>query len=271
MLLSKLNSIDLESMSPTNRLIAEYIKANPSEARVISSSAIAKKLNIAQSSVSRFATDCMEYSNFKDMQLDILPESSTEETEEIQFKDDIDDIKRKIMYQYKNMAQLTSDLNNSENIRKAVDIILSSNQIICVGMGNSGLYSEYLNNRLIRLGFNSFYSTNLDVTKTVIANSDRNCSIIVMSETGKTPEILEIIKIAHDLNNPIICMTRYAQNPLASLATVSLFTFNGTLNFNLQYITMRCSQLYIIDVIFFYIISLNPDKYFMHIEQTKRE
>lgn len=271
MLLSKLNNINLDSLSPINRMIAEYIKNNPSEARTLTSSAIADHLKIAQSSVSRFATSCMGYSNFKDMQLDILPDSSPEETKEIQFNDDIDDIKRKIMHQYKSMAQLTSDLNNSDNIIKAVDILLSSNQIICLGMGNAGLFAEYLNNRLIRLGLNSFYSTNLDITKTVIANSSKNCCVVVISESGKTPRILEITNIARNMNIPVICMTRHAQSPLASLSTVSLFTFNGSLNFNLKYISMRCSQLYLIDIIFFYIISLNPDKYFMHIELTKRE
>ncbi len=251
---------NLRSLSKTNKRIAQYFEENLSEGRYLTSSAIAAQLNISQSSISRFATEVMGYGSFREMQLDI-ENPNDYGIDEIIEKDNGGIIKQKILRQTKDIIELTDSLNDIEIFEKIVDKTIHAHNIICYGMGNSGLFAEYLSNRLIRLGLDSFYSTNSHTVRTNAIKLSNQDLIFILSESGTTEEIIKLAKIAQIKNVPLVSITGDVNSELAMLSDYVLCSFDKTYNYGIDYISMRAAQLHIIDVIFFLIISKEVDKY----------
>ena len=251
---------NLRSLTKTNKLIADYFKDRPAEGRYLTSSAIADQLGVAQSSVSRFATDVMGYSSFREMQLDISTMTDMG-TDEILQTDTASEIKEKILRQTKDMMELADSTNDSSTYEDIIDLIINANNIICFGMGNSGLFAEYLSNRLIRLGFSSFYSDNSHTMRTSAISFTNNDLIIILSESGNTEDIIKLAKIAMIRSVPLVAITGDPNSELAMMADHILVSFDKTFNYGIDYISMRIAQLHIIDVLFFLIISKDVEHY----------
>lgn len=251
---------NLKSLSKTNKKIANYFEEHLSEGRYLTSSAIASQLKISQSSVSRFAIEIMGYGSFREMQLDI--ENPNEfGIDEIINNDTGLSIKNKILRQTKDLLDLTDSINDIDVFDQIVDKVINANNIICYGMGNSGLFAEYLSNRLIRLGLDSFYSTNVHTIKSNAINLSSKDLIFILSESGNTNDIIKLAKIAKIKNIPLVSITGDVSSELALLSDYVLCSFDKTYNYGLDFISMRVAQLHIIDLLFFLIISRNIDKY----------
>ena len=251
---------NLKSLSKTNKMIADYFRDHLEDGRYLTAAAIADQLGVAQSSISRFATDVMGYNSFREMQLDI-DKGADIGTDEILDTDTTSDIKLKIMRQTKDMLELSDSTNDSSTYDEIVERIIKANNIICFGMGNSGLFAEYLSNRLIRLGFSSFYSDNSHTIRTGAISFTNKDMIIILSESGNTDDILKLAKIASIRNVPLVAITGDPNSELAMMADYILISFDKTYNYGIDYISMRVAQLHIIDVIFFLIISKDVERY----------
>ncbi|MGN1344853.1 MAG: MurR/RpiR family transcriptional regulator, partial [Traorella sp.] len=246
MVITKIHSM-MDTFTPTERKIADYILKNRNDCRSKTSYELAEELNIGQSNLIRFSQK-LGYKGFRDLQVNIGIDTE-DEYHEICESDSTEIINNKIVQKYINITRLTNSSNDANTVDKCVELIKKAKRIIVYGVGNSNLFAEYLSNHLIKMGIHSFSSTNAHVIYTATSTLDKNDLVILISETGETREIVKIAKISKNLNIPVIGITRYSNNSLSKYSTYLLYTCNDLSDSRLNAMTIRCSQLFIIDML----------------------
>ena len=266
MITTKIHAM-LDTFSPTEQKIALYINSNKKDVRIMTSYELAEILGIGQSNIIRFSQK-LGYKGFRDLQMniDVVEEP---ENKEIKESDTTEVVNSKIVQQYINITKLTNNSNPPELIDRCVNRIVHSKQIFVYGVGNSNLFAEYLANHLRKIGLYASSSTNSHASYTTVANFCSQDLVIIVSETGMTREIVKLAKISRKRNVPIIAITRATNNTLSQLANEVLTTYNDLSNSSLNAMTIRCSQLYIIDMLVLNIIKGNYKKYRSFIKESE--
>ena len=74
--------------------------------------------------------------------------------------------------------------------------------------------------------------------------------LFVISHSGKTMEMYNIVKVAKSKNIKVISMTSVAPNPIRELADIKLSTVEMKNNFRSTALSPRISQLTVIDMLY---------------------
>ena len=139
-------------------------------------------------------------------------------------------------------------------LEKAANLIQRSKSHIIFGIGSSNLFAEYFSNQLIKMGISCYTSTSSHTIYSLIDNAAKDTVVILISETGETKEIVKAAALAKEKGLQIIAMTRGVNNPLHEYADILLKTVTFETKTRLNVTTMRCSQLFLIDVLYLLIL-----------------
>lgn len=253
MFISKLNTIR-NSLTPAEVKIANYIQNNLSQLKTITSQELAEEIGIAQSTIIRFSKK-LGYGSFRELLVDLAAQEKDELiSEEIKIKEPNADTIKKICLQVQEIAQITADINDAMTLEKAANLIQRSKSHIIFGIGSSNLFAEYFSNQLIKMGISCYTSTSAHTIYSLIDNAAKDTVIILISETGETKEIVKAAALAKEKGLQIIAMTRGVNNPLHEYADILLKTVTFETETRLNVTTMRCSQLFLIDVLYLLIL-----------------
>lgn len=266
MLITKINSM-MDTYSPTEKKIADYLIKNVSTIRTMTSYEISQKLGIGQSNIIRFSQK-LGYKGFRELQFDANEDNNL--YNEVNDNESTEMVNNRIVHQYINLAKATNSLNSPEMVDRCISKIVSSERIMVYGVGNSNLFAEYLSNNLLKMQFNSFSSTNAHIVYTKVSGFASNDLVILVSETGETGEIIKIAKICNNHNVPVLAITRLAKNRLLKLADYAIYTCNDLSDSRLNATTIRCSQLWVIDMITLNILKQNYTEYRKYIDESEK-
>lgn len=222
-LLSKRLSMVFDNLTVTEESLAKYIGEHSGELRGITSSELARRLGVAQSTVIKFSQK-LGYTSFKRMINDLSTDmADTDVDNEIDFDEDDSATLRRLGTQYQSMFELTASLNKLSSYREAVDYLYSAENIVVFGYtSRKEALAEYFISRLLKMGLNAF--TNRYPAE-IYARIDtcKSCDVVLLlSDTGETRETLNFAKIARKKGMKVISITRLAKNPLADLSDVNL-------------------------------------------------
>lgn len=267
MLITKINSM-IDKLTPTERKIADYIIENESEIRTLTSYEISNKLKIGQSNIIRFSQK-LGYKGFRELQFD-TNNYDNELYKEVSDNESTESTNDRIVLLYTNLAKATNSINNPNTIDKCIKRIIESKRIVVYGVGNSNLFAEYLSNNLLKMQLNSFSSTNSHIVYTTISGFNEEDLVILISKTGETREIIKIARICKNYNVPILAITRLAKNKLLKYADYTIYTCNDLSDSRLNATTIRCSQLWVIDMITLNILKTDYNKYREYINESEK-
>lgn len=250
----------IDTLTETEKKIGRFVEENLNIANTMSSYEIAERLDVGQTTVIRF-TQKLGYKSFREFQLDLTSSAAKIGVEEICPKESTNKTNFKIMRQYQDVINLTYAQNEDADIDSTVNYIKNAEKILIFGMGSSNLFAEYLSNQLINIGFFSICSSDPHNIYTMIAKMDHKDLIILFSETGETKETVKAAKLAYKKDIPIISITRMAKNKLHQYSNVVLKTINPISDTRLEAMSIRCSQLCLIDMIYLNLFKTDYEKY----------
>lgn len=241
--------IQYDNMTKLEKKISEFILDQGFNINKMTSYEMAKELGIGQSSIIRFSQK-LGYSSFRELLGDIsIDIEINHRSEDIQVDEATKETNVKIKDQYYDILALTDQLNSSEVIDEAVQLMLNAGTILCIGSGHSNLFAEYFASQLLTSGVNTRSFTNLHLIFSQLLIMKESDLVVVFSESGESTEIVAAAREAKRLGIKIIAVTIASQNPLELLADVVLQTVDYKVRNFLRNSTMRCSQLYIIDML----------------------
>ena len=258
------NSIDAncavyDSLSETEKRIADFIIQNTDHVTHMSVREIADKSNTSGATVSRFVRH-IGYDSFSDLRLAI----ATDQLSSSVFDDaDISEVSLANIEVSTNyvldhkLQEITGTATHLDpkRIKKAVDLIMSSDNMLFAAVGNSIPVCSAFAFRLGQIG----YRTNVPATtESMILGSlslRRNDLLIVVSSSGYSHRLETIVDNAEDSATPIIFIT---SNPNAILAQRATVVFTAITRDHLltgAQFSSHIAEEFILELIFMFILS----------------
>lgn len=157
-------------------------------------------------------------------------------------------------------VQDTAKLLDPISVETAARTILDARTIRIFGMGASALVGEDLFSKLLRIDLNVRFFRDLHVQLTYAANMTPEDVAIVISLSGRTKEMLEILDLANQCGAPVIALTTFGKNPLALGSDIQLYVSSPEVAPRSGAMSSRIAQLVAVDVLFSAVARLDYDK-----------
>lgn len=253
-----------ESFSQTEEVIANFFSNYPDEIPNLTLGEISEKCFVSKASISRF-TRKIGYDNYAELKLKM--KTVKEESESVS-NFQTNDIFNRLFEMYTTIIKRHQLLLNESQVKETVNLILNAKNIYILGLGNSDYIASDFSLRLTRYGFKSTSITkahSMYMQSKVAINGDL---FIAISASGKTTEILRVLRETNKNNIPSILITNFEYSPCSECSNVTLlFPTKDDLPMSSEISNLLAPQ-FIVDVILNYLIQINPDKYLKIYEKT---
>jgi len=261
--ISKLNKMQ-NIFTKKEKKISKYILDNLDKIMHMNTYEIAEECETSQASVVRFAKK-MGYSGFPEFKVDFGKDMGRREAkekvnfvyEDLKDGNEMEDMVKKVVYVNSNIIQDTYSIISTDDIVDSITMITKAKKIMIIGAGYSGIIARDLQYKLRELGIMAFFESDYHMQLSTISTLGEEDLLFVISQSGKTLDIYNLVKEAKKKNIKIISITQMAKNPISELSDVNLHTVVEKNNFRSTALYSRISQLTIVDIIYVALITRN--------------
>ena len=245
-------------MSKTEKRIADYLFENANNLAPVSITELSKLTDASEATIVRFAkrVGCVGYQQFK---LQLAKEEKHIANKSISKDDGFLEMYQKVCDDvYASLIKTRSNLSN-DVLEEAYKCIINAERIYLMGVGNSYAVCLDAYHKLSRIGLNVHicFDSHFQIISACEANE--RSTIIVVSHSGYTRDIIESINVAKANNAKVVVITSDKKSPAAKLADVVLPTSSDEINYRILGLSSRYAQLAIFDTLYSSIVT-NDDK-----------
>lgn len=244
-----------DDFTKSEKKIAEFVRENVREVMYMSITELAEVCEVGDSSVFRFCKT-LGLKGYQEFKLALAQSANQEDedvlelTSEIRIQDSLEEVAKKVLMTNISALNETYALLEINDLSRAIDYMIQANKILFVGVGSSSVTAMEAKSKFMRIISNTDYVSDSHlqaVAARLLTNKDL---VIVISYSGATKEIIEVVKLAKEAQAKVIGITRFAKSPLASLADIILLC--GTNEGPLQggALATKLSQLYLLDILY---------------------
>ena len=252
-----------DELSPNERKIARFILESPGLIRDYSSQNLANSVGVSQSSIVKFSQK-LGYQGFPDLKLAIHEAVLLGENKE--GADDHPDAlpasersARERMFRIKNEAlRNTMELNDEKRLMAAVDVIEKSDRIQIIALGAGSMVARNFASMLIQIGKSVIADVDTYIQLSSVATLGPGDAVFLISFSGQSPRMLDIVKQAKKAGTTIVTLTNYNANPVRSLADVQLYSVSRVGENEVPQIVSSTSQQYLVDLMFSELVRRSP-------------
>jgi DNA-binding MurR/RpiR family transcriptional regulator len=244
-----------ESLTPVERLVADYILNNLDEIPLLSVKELATQSKTSDASVLRFCKT-MGYSGYRNFIVSIsaslgsMDEEQKDQYTDIQPGDSLSTIIANIAHNNSKSIEDTLSVIDKEEVARAVEALVGCRRIALFGMGASGLVCHDAEQKFSRI--NKICHAYIDGHSQLTAATllDENDVAIFVSNSGSTLDILEALDIAAKNGCKVIAITKQSKSELADKADIVLYISTPEITFRSGAMGSRIAMLTVIDMLF---------------------
>ena len=230
------------SMSPVERRIADCILSDPERAMNSTVVYIAVTAKVSEGSVINFS-NMLGFKGFSQLKISLAQNISTFSAKDEFIKSDTPkQIMRKMISQAVTSFESTYD-TITDQLDQAVELILQANKIVVVGVGHSKIIAMDIAIRMMWIGLNAVAEPDPTLAGINTAQLAENDVLIVISNSGRTREVLSTAKVAREVGAKVICLTSHPGSPLGKMSDVALFSVSAETHTYRESTTARLTQL----------------------------
>ena len=252
---SKQNILEkYDTLTSVERTVADYFLKNEREME-FSSKNISNVLHVSEATLSRFAKKC-GYKGYREFIFDYEKELKIEMQEQ-----GVSALTRKVRKTYERLMEESFQLLDERKVEKAAVLMSTHSRVLVCGMGSSGYAAREFQLRFMRLGMDIQAMTDSQMIQMSGAIMNEQTLLIAITLSGKTTEILEVVRAAGEKGAKVILIT--ASKDTALLGRCDLvFPVASAKNLDAGIlISPQFPILVLVDVLYAY--------YFEHDPQTK--
>lgn len=241
------------TLSPTQKKIADFVLSNPDKVILFSISDLAQQCNTSETTIMRFLRK-LDYDSYQVFRVNIAQEISAESPksiyEEIKQDDDINQTKEKVIHLTIDSIKDLSRLLDNESLEKVVESIIDAKRIFFFGVGASASIAKDAFHKLLRLGLNVSLFGDPHMMNILSVHTNPEDVIIVFTHSGESREVLDAIELAKENNTKVIAITSYAHSSITKLCDIILLSSTNETAYRSDAMISRIIQLVIIDIIY---------------------
>jgi DNA-binding MurR/RpiR family transcriptional regulator len=164
----------------------------------------------------------------------------------------------------------SEEIINYEELERAVQTLLPAQNVHFFGIGASNIIAKDAQQKFLRIQKNATAFTDTHLVATLIANAGKDDVVFAISHSGETAEVVKVMALAKERGVKTISLTKYGQSAVASLADIKLFTsYSGEAPFRSAATSSRLAQLYMMDILFLSMATVQYEHTIQAIDQTR--
>lgn len=248
----------LENLTNTEEDIKTYIFHHLKETSQLSQEQLANEVHCSTSAISRFIKK-LEYKNYKEFQIQLIKDLS----EDLHKSAEIDynfpfhknnsqfEICKNISSLYQDAITNTLSLIDINQLHKSIQLLYNAQFIEVYAVTNNVQLALNFQDKMQTIGRYVNVSMISQTQKYMALASHQDHVAIVISYTGKTPEMIEIAQILKKQNTPFIYIGSPNESIIKHLSTYQLYvTDREDVNIKISYFASHIATQYILDCLF---------------------
>jgi DNA-binding MurR/RpiR family transcriptional regulator len=241
------------SMSKSEKKIANYIFDNINDLKPMSITDFSKTVSTSEATIVRFVKTigCSGYPQFKIM---IAKEENTHHiiNESIKADDDILTMYSKMSDDVYNSLIKTKNGLSNDILQTAFEMIVDAKEIMLFGVGNSYVMCLDFYHKLLRLGLNVHIAHDSHFALIHASKANKDTLIISISHSGYTKDVFDATSLGKEKGARVITITSDPKSPIASSADLIIPTNSEELDYRILGLSSRYSELLFFDTIYSY-------------------
>lgn len=253
--LSQINK-RLEYMTPVERRVARFMLDNPTKIINMPVKEIARHSETSDAAIVRFSKR-IGLAGIKELKVELAKELHTLEKEDISRVIDLEADSHKEIFDkvLKNTVQAlynTEKIVERDKMAEAARMLAKADNTLIFGMGDSANVGGEFAQKLHRVNVNAFFTQDKYLCMTRLSNAKENDVLFLITLSGKTPEVIEVVKLARRLGVKTIILTQNHASIAKRNSDLAIEITEEETNIQYMNMTSRIAQLVICDVLFFY-------------------
>lgn len=262
--------------SDSERTIGAYIVKNKEKIGEITSTELAKKVGVSQSSIIKFIKKIgfTGYVAFKlQLERDLENKKKLSENKihsDIDLEDSLEEVTKKTLAETIEALNSTVGVIDYKNFETIIEKIRESDRILIIGAGMSSIVARDLELKLMKIKMDTVHYESKQMQLMKLSTMNEKDLVIAISHRGETQEIIDVAKIAKDMNICVISITSVGKNTLSSLSDYNIGVVSKESIFRSSAISSRMAQMIILDSIFLRLIQKDYRKAKEYIDKSKK-
>lgn len=262
-----------DSLTPVEKMVAEYILANTEEIPHLSIKSLAQLSKTSDASVLRFCKT-MGYSGYRSFIVSIsaslgsMEEDQKDQYTDIQPGDDLSVIVANISRNNVKSIEDTLSVIDRGEIARAVQVLRECTRIVFFGVGASGLVCMDAEQKFSRINKMCHAYTDGHSQLTAATLLGKGDVAFLVSNSGATAEILDALEIASKNGATTIALTKYNRSELAEKSNIVLSISTPELTIRSGAMGSRIAMLTVIDILFAGVASAEYQKVKKYLSKT---
>jgi len=260
----------LPGLNKSETKVALVILADPDAATSSSIATLAKKASVSEPSVNRFCKrfDATGFPDFKLKLAKSLVSGIRFVNRNVNPDDDVTSYTPKIFDSTINDLALVRDKISHAVVNNVVDKLIQAKRIYFFGLGTSGSVARDAENKFFRFNLPVSFHDDVLMMRMLASTGTTGDVFFVISHTGRTKEIIDVVQIARENGATIIALTSPG-SPLAAISSISLDIDVPENTDEYMPMTSRIVHLVILDVLATgFTLRRGPD-FLPHLEKIK--
>lgn len=164
--------------------------------------------------------------------------------------------------------QETAELLDPDSLEEAAKALLNAKSVRIFGVGASGMVGQDLHSKLMRINKNTYFAPDHHNQLTYAASMTSQDVAVLISTSGTTSEILEILSLVRRCGAHSIALTKYSKTPLAMNADTVLYISTPEITMRSGAMSSRLAQLMMIDCLFTAVAHMDYDTIAVSLEKS---
>lgn len=243
-------------LAQSDKKLADFILAQPNEARHLSSQQLAALSGVSQSSVVKFAQK-MGFKGFPALKLALSEALASNPNphsvpvhNQIRGDDPLRLVGEKLIKDNVAAMHASLDVNTEDKLLEAVSLLRSARRIVVTGIGASGLVAQNFSWKLMKIGFNAVAEQDMHALLATVQAMTTEDLLLAISYSGERREINMAADETLRVGGKIIAITGFSPNALQQRASHCLYTIAEEQATRSAAISSTSAQMMLTDLLF---------------------
>lgn len=243
-------------LAQSDKKLADFILAQPNEARHLSSQQLAALSGVSQSSVVKFAQK-MGFKGFPALKLALSEALASNPNphsvpvhNQIRGDDPLRLVGEKLIKDNVAAMHASLDVNTEDKLLEAVSLLRSARRIVVTGIGASGLVAQNFSWKLMKIGFNAVAEQDMHALLATVQAMTTEDLLLAISYSGERREINMAADETLQVGGKIIAITGFSPNALQQRASHCLYTIAEEQATRSAAISSTSAQMMLTDLLF---------------------
>lgn len=244
------------ALAPCEELVADYILDNVKDACDMNIRVLSAMTNTSPSSIVRLCRK-LGFDGFQDFSKSLLYNAVAIVQDRLVLKentitkeDNVKSIVKTISTYNRETLEETQSLIDVDTISYCAELLISAHKILLFGLSFSYLSAKDLYLKLLRLDLPVVCYEDYHAQMISANNYTDKDSAIIFSYSGKTKEMLKLLKILKNNTTTVIAITRFSPSMISKLAYYNLYVATINPLFDKEAVASRIATLNIIDIMY---------------------